>query len=113
VAQSDARTSRGLAKTLNAMKDYPEGFPLEPIDNQGNKIKEGDSVKVLVIPEWLISGLDDDAVKAINACEGKEMKIEEIDDYGYAWLRMVTLSTETECESHSFSMRPNDLLKLQ
>ncbi|MEW8625313.1 MAG: hypothetical protein AB2551_06140 [Candidatus Thiodiazotropha sp.] len=92
-------------------KDYPEGFPLEPIDAEGNELKAGDTVKKLHTPEWLLNNLDDDAIKAIKNCEDSLMKIYEVDEYGYMRVEKPTLDTEEFYESHSFSMDPNNLVK--
>ncbi|MCG7946638.1 MAG: hypothetical protein N0C84_09900 [Candidatus Thiodiazotropha taylori] len=92
-------------------KDYPEGFPLESIDAEGNELKSGDTVKILRIPEWLLNNLDEDAIKIIKNCEGSLMKIYEVDEYGYMWVEKPTLDTEELYESHSFSMEPSNLVK--
>ncbi|WP_460227973.1 hypothetical protein [Aurantivibrio infirmus] len=89
----------------------PDKFPLERVDTNGVAISEGDFVKILHIPDWLVSDLDDESLKAVKACEGKEMKIYEIDDYGYAWVETVTLETKSEYKSNSFCMEPKNLLK--
>ncbi|MFT7561476.1 MAG: hypothetical protein ACI93R_003403 [Flavobacteriales bacterium] len=94
------------------MKIYPEGFPLKPIDRDGNIISEGDSVKLIQIPDWLICDLDAESMHAVKSCEGTVMKIYEIDDYGYAWLEKVRLNTEDDYESNRFSMEPNNLCKI-
>lgn len=94
------------------MKKYPEGFPLEPNDSEGNVLKEGDNVKILHIPDWLIHDLEEDAQKAIKSCKGQIMTIYEVDDYGYMWVEKPTLETEDTYESHSFSMEPKYLLKV-
>jgi len=94
------------------MKKYPEGFPLKPIDIDGNKISEGDEVRILIIPEWILQDLDSESAQIVKACEGTTMVIYEIDDYGYAWVEKISLSTEQEYESNSFSMEPSNLRKL-
>ena len=93
------------------MSDVPKKFPLEPYDSCGNILKEGDSVKILVIPDWLIKDLAEESIQAVKACEGSVMSIYEMDSYGYAWVETVTLSNDSEYKSNSFCMEPKNLLK--
>ena len=92
-------------------KKMPEGFPLEPKDAEGNLIKEGDAVKILNIPESIIHDLDEESKHTVKKCEGSVMVINEIDDYGYAWVEKVTSKTEEEYKSNSFGMEPKNLLR--
>jgi hypothetical protein len=94
------------------MKKYPDGYPLDPKDSEGNVLKEGDNVIILHIPDSLIHDLEKDAQKAIKSCEGQIMNIYEVDDYGFMWVEKPTLETEDMYESHSFSMEPKYLLKV-
>ena len=96
-----------------AKKDYPPGFPLRPCDAQGQFLREGDSVRVLRIPDELVHGLSDEAQQALKSCEGEVMTIYEVDDYGFMWVEKPVLETEDRYESHSFSMKPEDLLKIE
>ena len=96
-----------------AMKEYPEGYPLEPIDAEGRSLKEGDKVEVLVIPESLFSGLEEEAQAALKSCEGQVMTIYEVDDYGFMWVAKPTLDTEEDYEAHHFSMEPKHLRRVE
>jgi hypothetical protein len=93
-------------------KEMPEGYPLEPKDFEGNILKEKDNVKILHIPDWLIHDLDDESKKNILSCINTIMNIYEFDEYGYAWLETITLDSEDEYKSNSFSMEPQNLLKI-
>ena len=93
------------------MTNPPNKFPLEPLDASGNRIIEGDTVKILHIPDWLLKDLDEESVVAVKACESTSMKIYEMDSYGFAWVETVTLQTESEYSSNSFCMEPKNLLK--
>ena len=92
------------------MSRPPEDFPLEPFDFEGNEIKVGNVVKILKIPEWLIHDLDTESAKIVKSCEGANMEITEIDEYGYAWVEKVSISTEENYQSNSFCMEPENLL---
>ena len=93
------------------MNKVPEGFPLPPMDVNGNLIIEGDTVKILCIPEWLVHDLDEISKNTVLGCEGANMVVYEIDEYGYVWVETVTLSTEQEYRSNSVCMEPKNLLK--
>ena len=64
------------------MNKIPEGCPLEPKDFAGNVVSQGDIVRILRIPDWLIHGLDDESKKNVESCEGSNMSVYEIDEYG-------------------------------
>ena len=91
----------------------PEGYPLPSIDSEGNKIKEGDIIKINIIPNSLLADyLSDDEKKVVLACEGKEMKIEDIDKYGFIWVQGVLLHTDDEYNTQSFSIEPKYVSKI-
>ena len=95
------------------MTEMPEGYPLPPIDSQGSKIKEGDTVRIDVVPDSLVRGLDAEEKATVLSCVGKEMEVTEIDEYGYAWVQIDLLRTEDEHISHSFSNEPRYLTKVR
>ncbi|MGH1429456.1 MAG: hypothetical protein ACRBEE_16085 [Arenicella sp.] len=95
------------------MNNMPKGFPLSPIDAKGNTLKEGDVVKVLCIPNWLIHDLDDESKQTVSRCEGSKMEIYEIDSYGYLWVEKVTIQTDENYESNSFCLEPKHVLLQQ
>ena len=94
------------------MNDMPEGFPLPSIDSKGRPIKEGDTIRIDVIPDSLVSSLEEDEKATVKGCEGKEMEIIEIDKYGFVWVEVVVLHTETEYIPHSFSLEPQHVTKV-
>jgi len=65
------------------MSTIPPRFPLPPIDRAGNTVREGEAVKILEIPDWLVHDLPEQEVAAVQACTGTEMIVNEIDSYGY------------------------------
>jgi hypothetical protein len=76
-------------------------------------LKEGDRVRILRVPDELIRGLSEEAQHALKSCEGEVMAIYEIDEYGFTWVEKPVLEKEDRYESHSFSMKPEDLLKVE
>jgi len=63
----------------------------KPIDATGRRIRVGDSVKVTGVPD--LSGMAPDCIKesqpVFEYLVGKYKKVEEFDEYGFAWLRFV------------------------
>jgi hypothetical protein len=94
------------------MNNPPANFPLEPLDRAGNIIKEGDTVRILEIPDWLVHDLPPSEAAVVRSCAGTEMLVYEIDSYGYFWVCVITKGTEDEYQSQSFVMEPKNVLKV-
>jgi len=91
----------------------PKGFPLPNIDSEGNQIKEGDIIRINVIPDSLVADyLEEEEKRTVRECAGKEMKITEIDEYGFVWVEVILLKTENEYNTQSFSMEPKHVSKV-
>ena len=78
------------------------------------KIKLGDYVKLVELPEWLIHDLPDDEKAQIVSYIGKTAVITEIDNYGYYWLGFGVVTEGAVNASyigHSFCVT-DDCLKL-
>lgn len=86
--------------------------PLSSLDSEGHVLKEGDSVKVVHIPQWVYGGLRSDSVAAIRSCEGDVMTIDEIDDHGYVWVQRIVEQDNGVKRAHSFSNEPQNFLKI-
>ncbi len=67
-------------------KQMPLGYLLAPVDADGRAIHAGELATMLTIPRWHTHDLPLDEVAKLEACEGKKMRIFEIDAYGYVWL---------------------------
>lgn len=106
-----ALRNRPFARRQLNMNKMPEGFPLEPIDCDGVRIQETDFVLVRKIPESLTHDFDQESKKHVMSCEGKIMKIDEIDDYGFVWLELVVLETGSQYVSEKFSLEPKYVQK--
>jgi len=91
--------------------NIPRGFPLKPVDCSGEMIKKFDSVLVRKIPESLIHDMEEESRRNIMACEGRTMKIIEIDEYGFVWLELIVLETSSEYNSESFVLEPKYVQK--
>lgn len=92
---------------------YPDGFPLKPVDTKGNKLVEGDRVKLLSIPEWLYGDFDSESAIELERCKGEVMDICEVDDYGYALIQKTVKDSSGQYCAIKFCMEPMRLLKLK
>ena len=93
------------------MMIMPKGFPLKPIDCNGEVVKESDYVIVKTIPESLIHDMNEELKSYIKSCEGRVMEITEIDSYGFLWLELITLETTNEYQCEKFSLEPKYVQK--
>lgn len=63
----------------------------KPIDATGRLIRIGDTVKVVGVPD--LGGMAPESVKeslpVFEYLVGKYKRVEEFDDYGFAWLRFL------------------------
>jgi hypothetical protein len=81
------------------------------MDRAGNPVSEGETVRILEIPDWLVHDLPAQEAAVVKACAGSEMIVTEIDSYGYFWVRTVTSESEDEYSEQSFAMEPNNVLR--
>jgi len=76
----------------------------------GNKtVKEGDSVRVLSIDQTVIEKLSNEEKQDVNSMLGEIFEVEEIDEYGSAWVTKWWDRGEGEKESHSLGLSPNEM----
>jgi hypothetical protein len=63
----------------------PPGFPLPPIDANGQALSPGDLVTIVTVPEWLTHDLPEEDAAALRSVQGSNRAILRFDEYGYAW----------------------------
>lgn len=63
----------------------PPGFPLPPVDADGNPLAPGALVEIRSIPAWLTRDLPAVEAAALKALEGSSQRILSFDDHGFAW----------------------------
>jgi hypothetical protein len=80
----------------------PLGFPLAPVDVDGNPLAPGALVEILLIPAWLTHDLPEAEVSALRALEGSSQRILHFDDQGFAWFGH-------DNSSGWFCLRPNEV----
>ena len=76
-----------------------------PTDAKGKDVTVGSRVRLLVAPADLLSGLPDIDQTAIMAAVGKEMMVENFDNYGHAEL----MFTDAEDKIHFIWVPPSVL----
>jgi hypothetical protein len=78
-------------------------------------MKVGDYVKLTSVPDWLVHDLPPDEKSEIQACIGKILAIEEIDNNGYYWLgfgNTVEDGQNAYYSGHSFCVSKECLQKI-
>jgi len=86
--------------------------PLSSLDSAGHVLNEGDSVKIIHIPDWVYGGLGQESADVIKGCAGEIMTIEEIDEHGYVWVKKIVEDAKGSMRPHSFSNDPQHFLKV-
>jgi len=91
--------SRIITKSMN-----------KPIDKNGNEVHVGDKVKIVTLESSFLSGLEIEAKKKVQSMIGEIFLIDEIDEYGGAWVHKEWCNDRgDECESHGVSLSSNEM----
>ncbi|MDO9213435.1 MAG: hypothetical protein Q8Q54_15775 [Methylococcales bacterium] len=72
-----------------------------------DKIRVGDSVKLIDLPHWLIHDLPESEQTEMREFIGQQTIVREIDSYGYFWLEfevIVEKNDTNHCCGHSFAV---------
>ncbi len=80
-----------------------------PTDINGEKVKEGDKVKLLSIPEWLLTSVTEEEARDLNSMLGETFVVYEIDEWGGAWVEKWFNEGEEVTNSHSLSLQPHEM----
>lgn len=78
-------------------------------DVNGRLVKKGDIVRVLKFNYEFVNNLDEHEKTNINSMMGKEFEVEEVDEYGCAWVTQWWERDSDEKESHSLSLTSSDM----
>jgi hypothetical protein len=70
---------------------------------------EGDTVRVLNIDSSIIEKLEMEEQKDVRSMIGKIFKVEEIDEYGGAWVTQWWDREDGKKESHSLTLSPEEM----
>jgi hypothetical protein len=97
------------ASELGVMYQQSNLMIRQTSDIKGNKVYEGDVVRVLSINSCVIERLNNnekkDVLSMMNAC----FKIDEIDQLGNAWVTKWWVRKNDETESHSLALLPAEM----
>jgi len=72
-------------------------------DIDGAKVRLGDTVKVLEI-DASIRRIEKDEAEKVMSMVGEEFEVDEIDEYGCAWVTKWWRTKENESEAHGISL---------
>ncbi len=78
-------------------------------DINGDIVTEGVKVKLLGIPESLLSVLPDEEVEALKSMMGEIFEVYEIDEYGGTWVEKWFNEGEEVTNSHSLSLESHEM----
>jgi hypothetical protein len=56
------------------------------VDRNGKLVKVGTKVKIISVPEWLLSKVPADESKRLSSMVGKVFQVYEIDEWGGVWV---------------------------
>ena len=79
------------------------------LDTNGDVVNEGDRVKLLSIPDWLLSSVPEEEVADLKTMIGEIFEVYEIDEYGGAWVEKWFNEGEEVTNSHSLSLESHEM----
>jgi hypothetical protein len=86
--------------------ELPAGFPLEPLDGNGQRLAVGDHVRVVSVASCA-RGLPSEDQARLSRIEGCSRKIVAIDRWGFVWL---SFSADVAFEFEDFSLFPTEVI---
>ena len=72
--------------------------------------REGDRVRLLGLPDWLLHDLPLSEQKELREAIGRELVVKRLDTHGYIWLeisRPILTGQTAMCSGHSFCVTPD------
>jgi len=78
-------------------------------DINGNIVTEGAKVKLLSVPESLLSILPDEEVDELRTMVGDIFEVYEIDEHGGVWVEKWFNKGKEITNSHSLSLEPHEM----
>ena len=79
------------------------------LDINGSAVVEGSKVKLLSIPDSLLSILPEDEVKDLTTMIGEIFEVYEIDEWGGVWVQKWFNEGEEKTNSHSLSLESHEM----
>lgn len=82
----------------------------QPKDRNGNPVQVGSRVRLLSLSGQWLEDLPADEKRDVLLMIGDIYEVEEIDEYGYAWIRKSWPNEEEgTCHSHSIALEPQEM----
>jgi len=78
-------------------------------DINGKPVSEGAKVKLLSIPDSLLSVLPEDEVVDLKSMVGEIFEVYEIDEWGGVWVQKWFNENEEHSNSHSLSLESHEM----
>lgn len=79
-------------------------------DSRGREVRAGDVVRVLSIPAGAVGALGPEERDDVLSMAGESFEVEDIDDYGHAWVSKWWDRGEHRKEAHSLGLAPSDMV---
>jgi hypothetical protein len=73
-------------------------------DRNGKQVRVGDAVRIVALDPTFMHALPQDEIADVRSMIGAIFKIEEIDDYGSAWVSKWWDRGENRSESHCIAL---------
>jgi hypothetical protein len=81
-----------------------------PQDINGRPVDIGDKVRILSLSGQWLDDLPSEEKSDVLSMVGEVFEIEEIDQYGYPWVRKSWPNeTNDKCHSHSVALEPHEM----
>lgn len=82
-------------------------------DRKGNPVNVGDSVRVVSFEASILRNLSPEEQRDVKSMVGEVFEIEEVDEFGCAWVTKWWDRGDGRSESHSLSLTSNDMEKIR
>ncbi|MEG3792191.1 hypothetical protein V1318_18895 [Lysobacter sp. CCNWLW3] len=80
-----------------------------PVDIHGRPVKVGSRVRVLKIAEWLQRQIPANEFARLQSLVGTIQPIDEIDEWGAAWIEAEFPQSADHVYSHSLALDPDEM----
>jgi len=81
----------------------------QAVDCKGNTVVVGSRVRVLAIAEFLVRDLPPDEFSRLQSMLGQVFAVEEIDEWGGAWVEGLFPVDANHINSHSLSLASDEM----
>jgi hypothetical protein len=81
----------------------------ETQDFVGCAVRVGGRVRIIALTERFLQSLPSDEQAAVRSMVGCVFQVEEIDEYGHAWVTKWWTRAEGHAESHGIALSPSEM----